>query len=287
MSAWWPPGHIIGYEHSFTHEMRDFIEAVATGADPAPSFADALQVQLVLDAVARSAELGSSWTEVEPALADGGRTPTRRRRLRGPIHASAPSRWAATHRCRRLHPRLPGVDRRGSGRGCAPRPDEVGSGGRARRSRTAARWRTAGAAVRCGRTGIPRPRRTPKPPPPTRGPRSRRGPHRPQPAHCPQHRTGTRCARRPGAVANAPVHRRVASPAVSPPDRPPILADARHCGTLTPGSGGGSGRSPMNGGGRAETPTGPAYQPRPPGPAGTRAASLPPTPTSSPRVPHR
>ncbi|SIN13519.1 Predicted dehydrogenase [Micromonospora cremea] len=69
MSAWWPPGHIIGYEHSFTHQMRDFIEAVATGADPAPSFADALQVQLVLDAVTRSAEIGSSWTEVQPALA--------------------------------------------------------------------------------------------------------------------------------------------------------------------------------------------------------------------------
>ncbi|MFF0154466.1 Gfo/Idh/MocA family protein [Micromonospora sp. NPDC005203] len=68
MSAWWPPGHIIGYEHSFTHEMRDFIEAVATGVDPTPSFADALQVQLVLDAVTRSAELGSSWTEVETAL---------------------------------------------------------------------------------------------------------------------------------------------------------------------------------------------------------------------------
>ncbi|MFG1870413.1 Gfo/Idh/MocA family protein [Micromonospora arborensis] len=68
MSAWWPPGHIIGYEHSFTHEMRDFIEAVATGVDPTPSFADALQVQLVLDAVTRSAELGSSWAEVAPAL---------------------------------------------------------------------------------------------------------------------------------------------------------------------------------------------------------------------------
>ncbi|MFD6565515.1 Gfo/Idh/MocA family protein [Micromonospora profundi] len=68
MSAWWPPGHIIGYEHSFTHQIRDLIEAIATGTDPAPSFADALQVQLVLDAVTRSAEVGSTWTEVEPAL---------------------------------------------------------------------------------------------------------------------------------------------------------------------------------------------------------------------------
>jgi len=63
MAAWWPPGHIIGYEHSFTHEMRDFIEAVATGADPTPSFEDALQVQLVLDAVQRS---DSSWVSVAP-----------------------------------------------------------------------------------------------------------------------------------------------------------------------------------------------------------------------------
>jgi predicted dehydrogenase len=44
--------------------MRDLIEAVATGTDPRPSFVDALQVQLVLDAVSRSAELGSSWVVV-------------------------------------------------------------------------------------------------------------------------------------------------------------------------------------------------------------------------------
>lgn len=70
MSAWWPAGHIIGYEHSFTHEMRDFIDAVASGADPTPSFADALQVQQVLDAVSRSASANSSWTAVAPALVD-------------------------------------------------------------------------------------------------------------------------------------------------------------------------------------------------------------------------
>jgi predicted dehydrogenase len=67
LAAWWPPGHLIGYEHSFTHEMRDLIAAIAAGQQPTPSFADALNVQLVLDAVSRSAE-SSRWTDVEPAL---------------------------------------------------------------------------------------------------------------------------------------------------------------------------------------------------------------------------
>ena len=68
MSAWWPAGHLIGYEHSFTHEMRDLIEAIALGHNPTPSFADALQVQLVLDAVERSAE-ARSWVDVEALVA--------------------------------------------------------------------------------------------------------------------------------------------------------------------------------------------------------------------------
>ena len=67
MAAWWPPGHGIGYEHTFTHEVRDLIEDIANGRQPTPSFADALQVQLVLDAVSRSAE-SAQWTAVEPAL---------------------------------------------------------------------------------------------------------------------------------------------------------------------------------------------------------------------------
>jgi predicted dehydrogenase len=65
MSAWWPTGHIIGYEHSFTHEVRDLIDAIATGVNPRPSFADALQIQHVLDAVLASANNGSPWTDVE------------------------------------------------------------------------------------------------------------------------------------------------------------------------------------------------------------------------------
>jgi predicted dehydrogenase len=63
VGAWWPPGHIIGYEHSFTHQARDLIEAIATGTDPRPSFEDGLAVQRVLDAVERSAATGA-WTEV-------------------------------------------------------------------------------------------------------------------------------------------------------------------------------------------------------------------------------
>ncbi|WP_235031935.1 Gfo/Idh/MocA family protein [Actinacidiphila yanglinensis] len=55
MDAWWPPGHLIGYEHSFTHQVRDFVTAVAEGTDPRPSFAEGLQVQRVLAAVESSA----------------------------------------------------------------------------------------------------------------------------------------------------------------------------------------------------------------------------------------
>jgi predicted dehydrogenase len=65
--AWWPPGHTIGYEHTFSHEVRDLLDAIASGHDPVPSFADGLQVQEVLDAVLRSANAGSSWAEVRRA----------------------------------------------------------------------------------------------------------------------------------------------------------------------------------------------------------------------------
>jgi predicted dehydrogenase len=64
--AWWPPGHLLGYEHAFTNQARDFIDAIATGTDPKPSFADALGVQLVLDAVVRRSAAGVRWTDVEP-----------------------------------------------------------------------------------------------------------------------------------------------------------------------------------------------------------------------------
>jgi predicted dehydrogenase len=64
LAAWWPPGHTLGWEHTFTHQARDLLTAIADGSQPRPSFADGLAVQRVLDAVQRSAANGNSWESV-------------------------------------------------------------------------------------------------------------------------------------------------------------------------------------------------------------------------------
>jgi predicted dehydrogenase len=52
---WWPPGHIIGYEHTFVHTVADFINAVVDRKSVQPTFEDGLADQIVLDAVEKSA----------------------------------------------------------------------------------------------------------------------------------------------------------------------------------------------------------------------------------------
>lgn len=52
---WWPGGHIIGWEHSHVHTVKDLLEGIATGQNPSPSFEDGFRCQAVLDAVERSA----------------------------------------------------------------------------------------------------------------------------------------------------------------------------------------------------------------------------------------
>ncbi|CAM5539897.1 Gfo/Idh/MocA family protein [Streptomyces aurantiogriseus] len=64
LDAWWPPGHGLGYEHSFVHQARDLVHAIAEGRRPEPSFADGLQVQRVLAAVEESAEKNSAYTPI-------------------------------------------------------------------------------------------------------------------------------------------------------------------------------------------------------------------------------
>jgi predicted dehydrogenase len=63
VGAWWPPGHGLGYEHGFTHQVVDLVNAIAAGADPSPSFADGLQVQQVLAAVETSSDT-RTWQEI-------------------------------------------------------------------------------------------------------------------------------------------------------------------------------------------------------------------------------
>ncbi|MDP9937082.1 putative dehydrogenase [Paenarthrobacter nicotinovorans] len=62
---WWPTGHGLGYEHGFTHQVVDLVNAIGAGEQPTPSFADALQVQKVLAAVEASANNSSRWENVE------------------------------------------------------------------------------------------------------------------------------------------------------------------------------------------------------------------------------
>jgi predicted dehydrogenase len=63
VDAWWPPGHVLGWEHTFVHENYEFLSAVANGDPFHPSFEEAYEVQQVLDAVQRSDEHGQ-WVTV-------------------------------------------------------------------------------------------------------------------------------------------------------------------------------------------------------------------------------
>lgn len=64
VDAWWPPGHGLGYEHGFTHQIVDLVRAIAADEDPRPSFEDGLHVQRVLDAITRSSGAANQWTAV-------------------------------------------------------------------------------------------------------------------------------------------------------------------------------------------------------------------------------
>jgi len=64
VGAWWPPGHIIGYEHTFAHAIWDFLSCLEADTMPEPSFKEGVKVQTVLDAVERSAKT-KKWEKVK------------------------------------------------------------------------------------------------------------------------------------------------------------------------------------------------------------------------------
>jgi predicted dehydrogenase len=63
MGNWWVPGLQIGYEHTFIHQVADFLKGLETGKPAHPSFRDALETQRVCDAVLKSAK-NRSWENV-------------------------------------------------------------------------------------------------------------------------------------------------------------------------------------------------------------------------------
>lgn len=64
VGAWWPPGHTLGWDHTFTSQAADFLTAIRTGQDPAPSFEDGLAVQRVLAGIEESAAHGGARKEI-------------------------------------------------------------------------------------------------------------------------------------------------------------------------------------------------------------------------------
>lgn len=61
--SWWPPGHILGYEHTFVNTFADFVNAVMDGTSVQPTFEDGLRNQRVLEAIEQSSE-SRSWVKI-------------------------------------------------------------------------------------------------------------------------------------------------------------------------------------------------------------------------------
>jgi predicted dehydrogenase len=55
---------MLGYEHAFSHQVKDFIDAIAGDTEPTPTFDDGVQVQRVLDAVEASSNDDSRWVQI-------------------------------------------------------------------------------------------------------------------------------------------------------------------------------------------------------------------------------
>lgn len=64
LSGWWPAGHIIGWQHTFVHQVLNLMNGIASNELPTPNFYDGLKCQAVLEAVEKSAESGM-WVNVK------------------------------------------------------------------------------------------------------------------------------------------------------------------------------------------------------------------------------
>ncbi len=62
LDHWWPPGHVLGWEHTFIHENYEFLRAVADGSEFEPNFEDGIAAQRILAAIEASDERGA-WVD--------------------------------------------------------------------------------------------------------------------------------------------------------------------------------------------------------------------------------
>lgn len=65
VDGWWPPGHVLGWDATFTNQAADLLAALAAGQEPTPSFEDGLAVQRVLAAIEASAERDGDHVRVD------------------------------------------------------------------------------------------------------------------------------------------------------------------------------------------------------------------------------
>jgi predicted dehydrogenase len=63
MDRWWPPGHIIGWEHTFVHQFYEFFKAIGAGEPTSPDFDDGMRCQHVIDAVEEASKL-AKWVDI-------------------------------------------------------------------------------------------------------------------------------------------------------------------------------------------------------------------------------
>ena len=107
VGAWWPPGHGLGYEHGFTHQVVDLVQAIAAGDDPAPSFADGLQVQTCWRPSRRSSDTRTLAGDPQPIESASFRPPTPERQVLASASGPSAGRGSTCSAARVRHPMDP------------------------------------------------------------------------------------------------------------------------------------------------------------------------------------
>ena len=64
MKAWWPAGHVIGYDTTFVHELYEFVEAIVNDTSASPDFMDGVACCQILEAVELSIDR-KKWVQVD------------------------------------------------------------------------------------------------------------------------------------------------------------------------------------------------------------------------------